>query len=108
MSQDIVGGYGSDKIGKPAPSKPSNTSGKWIAEKGSFYPKMILPLTVDASGNGALIANIGANQEVRYDAFMIDSKYVWIRQPRAGGKYGYMATGDAKNGRRVNYWGTFK
>lgn len=101
LSQDIVGGYN-----KPTTPTPSNT-GKWIAENGTFIPNITLPLTVDASGNGALIANIGAGNAIKYDAYMIDSNYVWIRQPRANG-YGYMATGYAKNGKRVDYWGTFR
>lgn len=94
--------------GNPAPApKPATSTGKWIAQKATFIPNRTLPLTVDASGNGALIANIGAGQAINYDAYMIDSKYVWIRQPRGNG-YGYMATGNAKNGKRVDYWGSFK
>lgn len=102
LEQDIVEFRGSS-------SNNSNTSnqGKWIAENGTFIPNITLPLTVDASGNGALIANIGAGNAIKYDAYMIDSNYVWIRQPRANG-YGYMATGYAKNGKRVDYWGTFR
>lgn len=90
----------------PAPS-PAPSTGKWIAQKATFIPNTTLPLTVDASGNGALIANIGAGQAINYDAYMIDGRYVWIRQPRGNG-YGYMATGNAKNGKRVDYWGSFK
>ncbi len=85
----------------------NSNSGKWIAENGTFIPNVTLPLTVDASGNGALIANIGAGNAIKYNAYMIDSKYVWIRQPRGNG-YGYMATGNAKNGKRTDYWGSFK
>lgn len=90
----------------PAPSHAPST-GKWIAEKATFVPNRTLPLTVDASGRGGLIANIGAGQAINYDAYMIDGNYVWIRQPRGNG-YGYMATGNAKNGKRVDYWGSFK
>lgn len=104
LSQDIVGGYNAGN--KPAPEPAPSNTGEWIAENGTFVPKMTLPLTVDASGNGALIANIGAGQAIKYNAYMIDSKYVWIRQPRGNG-YGYMATGNAKNGKRVDYWGSF-
>lgn len=94
--------------GNPAPApSPAPSTGKWISEKATFIPNQTLPLTADASGNGALIANIGAGQAINYDAYMIDSKYVWIRQPRGNG-YGYMATGNAKNGKRVDYWGSFK
>lgn len=99
---DVVGG----SAPKPSAPAPSNT-GKWVAEKATFIPNRTLPLTVDASGHGGLIANIGAGQAISYDAYMIDANYVWIRQPRSNG-YGYMATGNAKNGKRVDYWGSFK
>lgn len=122
LSQDVKGGYGSDKVGKPAPVAPKPpvaTTGKWIAERGKFIvgeankasgvPDVkvnSLPLTVNATGKGALIANITKGQSLVYDAFMNDGKYLWIRQPRGNG-YGYMATGDVKNGKRVNFWGKF-
>lgn len=93
--------------GSSSNNNNNSNSGKWIAENGTFIPNVTLPLTVDASGNGALIANIGAGNAIKYNAYMIDSKYVWIRQPRGNG-YGYMATGNAKNGKRVDYWGSFK
>lgn len=99
---DVVGG----SAPKPSTPAPSN-SGKWIAQKATFVPNRTLPLTADASGRGGLIANIGAGQAINYDAYMIDGNYVWIRQPRGNG-YGYMATGNAKNGKRVDYWGSFK
>lgn len=83
-------------------------SGKWGPRKGTFIPNINLPLTVDASGKGAVIATIKKGDPVVFDAVMTDSKYVWIRQPRSGGKFGYMATGYAKNGKRVDTWGTFK
>lgn len=105
---------------KPVVPKPPTTSnkGKWIAEKGTFYvgrnsgtslPTIkvaSLPLTVNATGKGAKIADISREQAVKYDAFMNDGTYIWIRQPRGKG-YGYMATGDVKNGKRANYWGKF-
>lgn len=94
--------------GNPAPApSPAPSTGKWISEKATFIPNRTLPLTVDASGHGGLIANIGVGQAINYDAYMIDGNYVWIRQPRGNG-YGYMATGNAKNGKRVDYWGSFK
>lgn len=105
LSQDVVGGYNAGN--KPTTTPTTSNTGKWIAENGTFIPKVTLPLTVDASGNGALIANIGAGNAIKYDAYMIDNNYVWIRQPRGNG-YGFMATGNAKNGKRVDSWGSFK
>lgn len=102
----------------PKPTPPVNT-GKWWSEKGKFYigeptPNAVnvnvasLPLTFDASGNGTKIADIPKGSYVEYDMAMNDGKYIWIRQPRGNGKFGYMATGNVKNGKRVDYWGRFK
>lgn len=120
LSQDIKGGYGNEKVGKTTPKptpKPKPSTGKWIAEKGRFTvgastagAKNVavskLPLTVNATGSGAKIADISKGNAIDYDAFMNDGKYIWIRQPRSNG-YGYMATGNVKNGKRDDYWGAF-
>lgn len=107
-----------------APTKPTTppvnnggaVEGKWYAESATFIVGQNatpgvringLPLTVDYSGNGGLIANIPNGQAVKYDALCHAGGYVWIRQPRGNG-YGYMATGNSKNGVRQDYWGTFK
>lgn len=103
------------EVGSKTPSTP--TKGKWIKENGSFYIGVTtpgarniavskLPLTVSATGNGAKIADITKGNFIKYDAFMNDGKYIWIRQPRGNG-YGYMATGNVKNGVRYDYWGKF-
>ena len=93
----------------PTPSKPGPTPSAtgWIAENGTFILGMPLPLTVNDSGSGALIANLPKGSAIKYDAFRHANGYVWIRQPRGNG-YGYMATGYSKNGKRQDYWGTFK
>lgn len=97
------GGSGSATPSKPTPPA---TGAKWYAENGTFTLGSTLPLTVDYSGNGALIATIAKGQQIKYNAFCHANGYVWIRQPRGNG-YGYMATGFSKNGVRQDYWGTF-
>lgn len=91
---------------KPTPTPTPSATG-WIAESGTFILGMPLPLTVNDSGKGALIANLPRGSAIKYDAFRHANGYVWIRQPRGNG-YGYMATGYSKNGKRQDYWGTFK
>ena len=55
-----------------------------------------------------IIATLNAGDEVKYDAFGYEKDgYVWIRQPRSNG-YGYIATGETSNGKRVSSWGSFK
>lgn len=86
-----------------------NTNSDWKKESATFVPNTSINLRESASANGKLIATIPVGQAIKYDQYMIDKNgYVWIRQPRGNNKFGYMATGESKNGKRVNYWGTFK
>lgn len=113
-------GYINSAFATEVKPKTLNVSkGKWIAERGKFHVGVPtpgannvsvskLPLTVNATGSGAKIADITRGQYIVYDAFMNDGKYMWIRQPRGNGQYGYMATGNiGSNGLRKDYWGKF-
>ncbi|UDM72717.1 N-acetylmuramoyl-L-alanine amidase [Vagococcus fluvialis] len=102
----------------PKPSGKPSHIGKWIAQNGKFtvgeatpnavnVPVTSLPLTVNATGSGAKIADMAKGNVIAYDAFMNDGNYLWIRQPRSNG-YGYMATGNVKNWDRSDYWGRFR
>ena len=80
-----------------------------IKEDGTFTSTSSTPITLRnrASTDGGALGVIKKGQKVKYDSYMIDNKgYVWIRQPRKNG-FGYLATGDSKNGKRVSYWGRF-
>ena len=79
----------------------------WFKEAGAFTSKIPINLRWGARPSSSLIATLPAGSVVKYDAFSIHGGYVWIRQPRSDG-YAYMATGNAFNGRRTSYWGTFK
>lgn len=93
---------------KPKPKPSTSTSGKWIAENATFKSNQAIYLRESASTKGKMIALLPSGSTIKYNAYMIDKNgYVWIRQPR-GKKYGYLATGQSKNGKRVNYWGSFK
>lgn len=93
---------------KPTTTKKPASNGGWIAEKGTFTLSKAIYLRTSASSNGGSLGLIGVGQKIEYNAFKHSGGYVWIRQPRANGKYGYMATGESKNGKRVSKWGTFK
>ncbi|TBL21824.1 N-acetylmuramoyl-L-alanine amidase [Bacillus paranthracis] len=55
-----------------------------------------------------VIATLNAGDEVKYDAFGYEKDgYVWLRQKRSDG-YGYIASGETSNGKRVSSWGSFK
>lgn len=90
----------------PTPQKPSE-SGAWIPENGTFTSNTAINLRAEANTAGKVISLMSAGSKIKYDAYKIDSNgYVWIRQPRSGG-YGYLATGESRNGERINYWGAF-
>ncbi|WP_242226262.1 GH25 family lysozyme [Bacillus cereus group sp. BfR-BA-01358] len=62
----------------------------------------------DEPRDGNIIATLNAGDRVTYDAYGYEKDgYVWIRQPRSNG-YGYIATGETSNGKRVSNWGSFK
>ncbi|HDR7275055.1 TPA: N-acetylmuramoyl-L-alanine amidase [Bacillus paranthracis] len=95
----------------PAPTpqpNPSVNSSEWKSESGVFTLNTTINLRTGASPSSGLIATLSRGQSVRYDAYKIDyNGYVWIRQPRSNG-YGYLATGESRNGRRQDWWGTFE
>lgn len=62
----------------------------------------------DKPRDGNIIATLNKGDSVTYDAYGYEKDgYVWIRQPRSNG-YGYIATGETSNEKRVSYWGSFK
>ncbi len=81
----------------------------WYKENGTFT------ITVDegivlrwgATTKSSRIGVLKKGDEVKYDAFCYAGGYVWVRQPRSDG-YGYLPTGNAVDGKRTDYWGTFK
>lgn len=108
---------------KPVPFKPDEVkkpSGKyetqvddlgvtWYKENGTFTVTADggIVLRWGATTNSSVIGVLKKGAEVKYDAFCYSGGYVWIRQPRSNG-YGYLPTGNADNGKRKDYWGTFK
>jgi hypothetical protein len=62
----------------------------------------------DKPRDGNIIATLNKGDNITYDAYGYEQDgYVWIRQPRSNG-YGYIATGETLNGKRVSSWGSFK
>lgn len=95
------------KGGSTAPVAP-NTSGTWKTENGTFISNRAINLRTEASTSGKVISLMSAGSKIKYDAYKIDQNgYVWIRQKRENG-YGYIATGESRNGKRIDYWGTFE
>ncbi len=98
-------------IPQPEPQLPSGQyDSSWFTkESGTFTLNTTINLRTAPFSNAPLIATLSKGQQVSYDGYGIElDGHVWIRQPRANGTYGYMATGESANGKRVDYWGSFK
>lgn len=82
---------------KPAPKKPKPTS-KLVKKGGTFTLKKALRLHKSPKITAGSIAKLKAGDVVSFDAVLQGPKRVWLRQPRSGGKYGYIVAQD-KNGK---------
>lgn len=90
----------------PAPNSWTDSLGdRWTEEEGTFTTNQAINLRWGAKTNSALIATLGAGSEVKYDAYSRHDGYVWLRQPRGNGQYGYLVCRDANTGEA---FGTFK
>lgn len=76
----------------------------WHREDGTFTSNSWINLRWGAKVNSSRIATITPGQTVKYDAWSRHGGYVWVRQPRANGQYGYLAV-RTSNG---TPFGTFK
>lgn len=116
ISLDYSGAFTGSVGGKDTLNNPPQSNKKWVdelgvtwyQEKGTFVSNKGIFLRWGARTSSSKITLLPAGSEIRYDAFAHSGGYVWIRQPRADGKYGYMATGESKNGKRCSSWGKFK
>lgn len=90
----------------PAPKSWTDSLGdRWTEEEGTFTTNQAINLRWGAKTNSALITTLGAGSEVKYDAYSRHDGYVWLRQPRGNGQYGYLVCRDANTGEA---FGTFK
>ena len=89
-------------------SKPATQSSiNWIAEKWHFTRGTSIYLRTAPNVKAPEIALLGRGSYIKYDAYCYKDGYVWIRQPRPGGTYGYLATGECVGNKRTSYWGSF-
>ena len=106
---------GSAEATKPAETKPANKPAEkaqdnaekekqatWTKQDGTFITAGAINLRTAPTTKSTIIAQLPADSEVKYDAYYQAGNYVWLRQPRANGQYGYLVG-------RVNGqpWGTF-
>lgn len=93
--------------------KPKKTTAKkkvakknsWIKKSGYFRLNTTIKLRSGASTSSRLISTLYSGQVVKFDAYKVVGNYVWLRQRRGNG-YAYIASGEARNGKRISTWGT--
>lgn len=83
----------------PQPQQPANTwtdalGDIWHAENGKFTTYEPINLRWGAKTTSAKIATLPAGSTVAYDAWSKHDGWVWIRQPRGNGQFGYMVCRD--------------
>ncbi|WEV56117.1 GH25 family lysozyme [Ligilactobacillus acidipiscis] len=118
VSYDFSGFYTGEAKGasKPAsPSKPATSKSwvdslgvRWYAQNGTYTLNTPTNLRWGATVRSTIIGQLRRGSQIKYDAYGYSGGYVWIRQPRGNKQYAYIATGQEANGKRINYWGTFK
>lgn len=93
----------------PTPtSKPTTQTGiNWIPEKWHFVTNTPIYLRTAPSVKAPEITLLGSGSYIKYDAYCYKDGYVWLRQPRSNGTYGYLASGECVGNKRTNYWGSF-
>ena len=79
----------------------------WYMEKGTFVSDRVIFLRWGARTTSTKITLLPAGSIIKYDAFAHSGGCVWLRQPRGNGQCGYLATGESRNDKRLNYWGKF-
>ena len=100
------------KASKPTPkpqpkpqAKPTSTD--WVSEKWHFTTGTPIYLRTAPSTKASQIALLPTGTYIKYDAYCYKDGYVWLRQPRSNGTYGYLASGECIGNRRTSYWGSF-
>lgn len=100
----------SNKVQQPV-AQPQQSSWRdslgdtWHSEKGTFTANTYLHLRWGAKTYSSSIATLGPGSVIKYDAYSRHNGYVWIRQPRGNGQYGYVVV---RNAYTNEPYGTFK
>lgn len=77
----------------------------WYEERGTFTSTTQLHLRWGARTTSATVALLPAGSVIKYDAWSRHGGYVWLRQPRGGNEYAYIA---CRNAQTNEPYGTFK
>lgn len=69
----------------------------WHHESGAFISNSWINLRWGSKTTSSRIGTITPGQTVKYDAWSRHDGYVWVRQPRSNGNYGYLVVRDSHN-----------
>ena len=89
---------------KKSTKKKTVKQSEWIKKNGYFRLNTTIKLRSRASTSSRVISTLYSGQAIKFDAYRIVGNYVWLRQRRGNG-YAYIASGEARNGKRVSTWG---
>lgn len=84
-----------------------NFGDRWFYQHGRFTTDSVIRLRWGARVTSAVISTLPAGSVIQYDAYSLHGGYIWLRQPRPGAKFGYLASGEESGGKRMNCWGKF-
>ena len=99
MSYDFSGFYTNADESKAVNKQitwTDNLGAVWHAEDGKFVSNTALHLRWGALPSASTIAVLPAGSVIKYDAWSRGNEFVYVRQPRANGQYGYVACRDAR------------
>lgn len=93
----------------PAPQAVASANSNWIAESATFTSSYaIYAREGGPSTNNKSPYLFPAGSRINYDAYCHANGFVWIRQPRSGGGYWYIPTGESNGTKRTGpAWGSF-
>ncbi|UGO49136.1 N-acetylmuramoyl-L-alanine amidase [Bacillus phage vB_BanH_Emiliahah] len=100
---------GSTGGGTTTPPQGGYDSSWFTLQNGVFTLNRSINLRTAPFSSAPLIATLNAGDTVKYEAYGYEKDgFVWLRQNRGNGNYGYIASGETSNGQRISYWGTFQ
>ncbi|MDE6554716.1 MAG: SH3 domain-containing protein, partial [Lactobacillus sp.] len=90
-------------VQQTTPKQVTTNNATWTKQNGTFITGGAINLRTGASTTSPIIETLPINTVIKYDAYYRSGNYVWLRQPRANGQYGYLV------GRLNNQaWGTYR
>lgn len=78
-------------------AKPAKKKSEWKKKSGAFTLGQALEIHKSPHVESDSIAKLKKGDTIKFDAMMQGPKRLWLRQPRANGKYGYIVARDKYN-----------